>query len=227
MILKRLPGLAALALSLSLVGCGELTKEDPNLTLVRQMLPQVLGRQGGAAETAPAGGAGPGLSAAAIDQNPVPLMLASVVGSGTATLLQQVGDNSGKTTFASADGTSATFQDGLLIATRGLGADLMAADVAAVRGALRAGGGLAVRVHEYLGGLDQILRREYTCRVAPVGPAAIEIRQRRYDTMRFDETCAAGDVQFTNTYWIDRDHVIRKSRQLISPPLGYLDSERL
>ena len=224
MIVRRLPVLVALAVSLA--GCGTLTQDNANVALVRQLVPQILGRQA-ATEPALAGEGQQGLTRAAVEASPVPLLLASVVGSGTVTLMQQTGTNGGEATFTSDAGASATFEDGGLVATRGLGPDLMGAEVSGTLGALRAGGGEARRVHDYIDGLDRIVRREYACRIAPMGPATIEVLQRRHETTRFDETCVAGAVRFTNTYWIDPAGVVRKSRQLVSPPLGYLDTETL
>ena len=154
-------------------------------------------------------------------------MLAAVPSRGAAALVQQVGTNGAKSTWLSPDGISVTFENGILVATRGLGPDLMAAEASGLNAALRQGAGEYTRTHEYLDGNDQIVRQSYVCRVTRAGSETITVVERRYDTVKYAENCSSGGQSFENLYWRDESGVTRKSRQLVSPPVGYLDSERL
>ncbi len=212
--------LAAVATALVLTGCGQQYEES------RAVVQGVL--QGLVPGRAEAGAPPrPQFSRAALEEAGVDFVLASVPQRGVAALLQKAGSNGPEETWIAEDGVSVTYERGFVVATRGLGPDLMAANVTAVRAAVRQGGGTAVRVHEYLDGNDQIVRHDYTCRITRLGAEAVEIYERRYATTRYQETCERGGQTFENTYWIDQAGVVWKSRQLISPPVGYLDSEKL
>ena len=115
-----------------------------------------------------------------------------------------------------------TLQEGLLVATRGLPRDLMGADVAETRAALRRGGGTARRVHDYLDDQDQIARELLHCSIELKGPETIEILDIRRQTRRFEETCSGDVLSFTNIYWVDAAGRVPRSLQAVSPEAGYL-----
>lgn len=214
-------GLAVAAASAALLaGCGEEITESRQIVQATVGAVLTVGR-----ETAPA--ARPQFSRAAIEEAGQDFVLASVPQRGVAALLQRAGENGSRVTWLTEDGVSVTYDRGFLVATRGLGPDLMAAHVSDVLAAVARGGGAATRIHEYLDGNDQMVRHEYSCRIERVGSERITIYERSYDTEKFEETCLRGGQSFANTYWIDGGGVVWKSRQLISPPVGYLDSERL
>lgn len=135
-------------------------------------------------------------------------------------------------TWGTPDGITVTLDDGLVIATRGLGGDLMAVDTGALRQAL-ASGGQVQRMHDYLNGNDQIERSVYECRVSVGGSERIAIFGRSYDVRRVTEACTGGDPDrvgggaFTNLYWVDAQGTIWKSRQWISQFVGYMETETL
>ncbi|ROU02965.1 YjbF family lipoprotein [Histidinibacterium lentulum] len=211
---------AACASTLLLAGCGDEVSES------RMVIEAVAGSfLSIGRETAPV--QRPQFSRAAIEETGQDFVLASVPQRGVAALLQRAGQNGPEETWLTEDGVSVTYERGFLVATRGLGPDLMAADVSGVLAAVARGGGDATRVHEYLDGNDQMVRHDYACRVERAGTERITIYERSYNTEKYEETCRRGAQTFTNTYWIGAGGVVWKSRQLISPPVGYLDSERL
>ncbi|WP_191090215.1 YjbF family lipoprotein [Histidinibacterium aquaticum] len=211
--------LAPLIGALTLSACGSGNEE--NLSVIRSLRDAIFnqGESGAAAR--------PQFSRQAIEESGQDFILAGVPSRGALALLQQAGTNRGAETWVAEDGVSATYRNGILIATKGLGPDLMAADVSGTVAALRQGGGTAVRTHEYLDGNDQIIRYRYECAVQSAGSERITIYERSYDTVKYEESCESGLQRFTNTFWVGQDGVVWKSRQLISPPVGYLDSERL
>lgn len=215
------PVALAAALSTALIaGCGDDISESRQV--VQAVTAAVLsgGQESGPVQR-------PQFSRAAIEEAGQDFVLASVPQRGVAALLQRAGENGPETTWLTEDGVSVTYERGFLVATRGLGPDLMAADISGVAAAVARGGGSATRIHEYLDGNDQIVRHEYSCRIDRVGSERITIYERSYDTEKYEETCQRGGQTFANSYWIDAAGVVWKSRQLISPPVGYLDSERL
>lgn len=144
--------------------------------------------------------------------------------SGTA---RQVIDNGVSKSFSGPAGFTYTLRDGMLVSTRGLGPDLMAADARQSRAALRAGGGQAVRVHETLDGLDRIERAEFNCTVSLQGTETVNLGTRQVSARRFDEECRGTGLIFTNYYWLDAAGEIVSSRQFVSQSVAYLRSSDL
>ncbi|EAR49963.1 hypothetical protein OG2516_11946 [Oceanicola granulosus HTCC2516] len=214
----------------ALAACGPRYEGSSEIvTGVGQGLLARFGLDGGSSSTAPAAEAtaAPALDMTALAADGREFILASIPSRDTFALIQPAGQNGPERTWLSEDGISVTFESGMLVATRGLGPDLMAADVSGTVAAMRQGGGAATRVHEYLDGNDQIVRFDYSCRVDVAGTEEIAIYDRTYASVKFTESCERGSQAFTNSYWLDETGVVRKSRQLISPPVGYLDTNRL
>jgi hypothetical protein len=166
------------------------------------------------------------ITRAEIDANDGDLLLAELRDGEVSAILVPGVSNPRGNTWVTPDGISLTFRGGLLIATRGLGADLMIADVGQVEAVLP-GAGNAVRVHEMLGGEDQIDRLRFGCQLSVEGRQTIEIFERRYETTKVNEVCTGDGATFTNSYWIDSHGKIWKSHQWVSELVGYLDVERL
>lgn len=144
-----------------------------------------------------------------------PVMLAELPGAGLADILIFVQQNGPHTTWASSDGVTFAFDRGLLTGTRGMGFDLMAADVAEPLARVMAGTGEGTRVHHYLDGENQLVATAFYCRYT------------RLETGAIREHCRSQRHEFENRYWLTPDRGIAKSRQWIGPNRGYLISERL
>jgi len=161
---------------------------------------------------------------------PADLMLVVLPVRDAAATATRIGDNRGKSTWITPDGIGLTFADGLLIATRGLGDDLMGADVRDTAAALQTmlqNGGTSVRIHDYLNGMDQTERMSFQCVVSPAGNTRITIYQRTYPVRKVEENCVTSSGQFTNTYWIEPNGTVRQSKQWISQRIGYIEIQRL
>ncbi|MGR3738624.1 MAG: YjbF family lipoprotein [Limimaricola soesokkakensis] len=173
-------------------------------------------------QAAPAGGA-----AAAAPADPATSRRVEIAALGLSGTARQVIDNGASKSFSGPAGFTYTLRDGMLVSTRGLGPDLMAADTRQSRAALRAGGGQAVRVHETLDGLDRIERAEFNCTVSLQGTEAVNLGNRQVTARRFDEECQGTGLIFTNYYWLDAAGEIISSRQFISQSVAYLRSNDL
>ena len=127
-------------------------------------------------------------------------------------------------TWKTKDGATFSQRGGVLIQTRGLGADLMSADAPSV-GQLRSGASYQ-RIYYFLGADDQGTRRTYDCTASVVGSESIEIMARSHATTHVTEVCQRPLGNLTNEYWIEGGS-IRKSRQFVSGGIGYVDFERV
>ncbi|MCC1494755.1 YjbF family lipoprotein [Cognatishimia sp. F0-27] len=176
--------------------------------------------------------AGPSLRAqitpeavAALNQ---PVILIALPERGAEALARWVGANNGHATWASGDGVSIRIRRGILSATRGLGGDLLSADIADVEAALYAGGPTRViRIHRYLDGTDQVTIRALVCDITRAGPDTAETAVGGFATTRFDESCSGPDRTFENRYWIGANGQLRKTRQWVGPDVGTIVIERL
>ena len=148
--------------------------------------------------------------------------------------LTVISDASGVRTWRSADGVGVSLEQGLVVATRGLGADLMLAEVGQVSRAINAGGGSARRVMRYLDGENHELARSYDCRIVTEAVETIFLLgDQSRETVRLREHCApaggaAGTRGFDNFYWVgNRDGVMWQSYQWIGPDVGTMQLQLL
>lgn len=127
----------------------------------------------------------------------------------SAAILSLVETNGGVATYLSGDGVSISLDDGMVVATRGLGFDLMsAAPSSAGRGtaalrSVQAG----QRVHTYLDGENQITAIRLQC-------------QYLRDENLLIENCANENYRFQNRYTFDASANLIETKQWISPELG-------
>lgn len=221
---KLAAGAAALAL---LVGCGN-DKSGPN---------PVVAAIGGMAKTtmakAKSGKAGEKTGGKTVTPaerraklaaagKPILRVASTVLGQ---TSLMTVADTKGDViTWKTPDGATFSQRGGVLIQTRGLGADLMSADVPSI-GQLRSGASYR-RIYYFLGPDDQGTRRTYDCTATVVGPESIEIMARSHATTHVTEVCERPLGKLTNEYWIE-GATIRKSQQFVSGSIGYVAFERV
>ena len=165
------------------------------------------------------------MTRAQLDTVTTPLLAAELSGPGTLATLVPVGQNGGIVTWRSRDEVSLSLDHGVVVATRGLGADLMAADVAdtllMLRGNHPEDG--YTRIHTYLDGEYQTRFVAFRCREEVTASERIEIVEQFHNTTRIEESCFSPEVNVANTYWVAQDGTIWKSRQWIGFGLGYME----
>ncbi|MBC7131878.1 MAG: YjbF family lipoprotein [Roseovarius sp.] len=128
------------------------------------------------------------------------------------------------TVWQTLDGITLSMRRGLLIATRGLGDDLMSAEVdgllALLRGAAGAGAeraaGPVPHIRSRLDGEDRTEFRSYQCTRVAVTPEA--------GLRRVEILCVSPQDRFANSYWMDAAGTVIRSRQWIGPASGYMES---
>jgi len=163
----------------------------------------------------------------AIDASPVKVLLAGIELRNAYATLSPAGENAGVITWISGDGIGLGFRQGVLVSTRGLGPDLMAANVSGTIMALHNGQGETVRIHDYLDGENQIRRSRFRCDVQIIGSEVIEIYGLQISTRHLTENCKNREISFKNHYWLSSGNKIWQSRQWIGRDLEYVFVQQL
>lgn len=217
---------AALAL---LAGCGSDRSEgggSPFAALgqvaVQVIGPAVAARRAGAAQA----GAPAYPTREQIDGSERELLYATVLARKAGATLAQFGQNAGVTTYTTADSTTLALREGVLVATRGLGEDLMSA-AAPSAAQIAAAAGHYEREYHFIGALDEKRSLRIPCTLAPGGSATAEVVGVTYSLREVIETCSSEAGTITNAYYLEPGGRIRISRQWASPTLGYIQIERL
>ncbi|CUH89812.1 hypothetical protein PH5382_03765 [Phaeobacter sp. CECT 5382] len=131
------------------------------------------------------------------------------------------------TVWRSSDNNSLAFRNGMLIASRGLGGNLLSARVPAQNGIVGPASDGA-RSYQLRHG-DNVARQvDMACELRDLGAEQLKIIGRSYATRHIQEYCegAPQDGRPTvvvNDYWVDsRRDKVWKSRQWAGPEIGYL-----
>lgn len=145
---------------------------------------------------------------------PAQLVSVEATGVNDALLLESV-SASGAENWLARNAVMFSMQQGMLVATRGLGNDLMAADASESAALIHARQpGQAHRFYASLSGENDIQHHSYVCDIAVVQPYDLDLFTRVVPTSYMTETCYAPEGAFTNYYWVGRsDGRIWQSRQ--------------
>jgi len=125
------------------------------------------------------------------------------------------------------DHITLALRSGVLIATRGLGDDILSAS--ALVGAGRVGPVSGGQRRYQIRGLDnrtQLL--VMACSLTDLGGETVEIVEQRHATRHLQERCEGAGGVVVNDYWVDsRSGRIWQSRQWAGPTIGYLRIRQL
>jgi hypothetical protein len=158
-----------------------------------------------------------------IDRVVVPYAMVGIERRGAYASMTLAGSNGRNESWVTSDGAGIYLRNGLLTGTKGLGADLLTADLGNLEGNLDASSGAHQRVHRMLDGEGRIVITRYSCQSRAAGPETIEIIGKAYATQLVVEECSGTDGAFENRYWIGRaDGVMWKSRQWVSDKVGHV-----
>lgn len=132
------------------------------------------------------------------------------------------------TTWQTSNKIGFSFEDGVIVSTRGLGNDLMGADVTQSISATRGGAKTWVpRINGYIDGEYQSYFMAFQCRKTGRVSEQITLGDRRISSTLTTETCVNDERQIENHYWRNSNGLMLKSRQWISPAVGYMETERI
>ncbi|WP_223638396.1 YjbF family lipoprotein [Rhodobacter sp. TJ_12] len=110
---------------------------------------------------------------------------------------------SGVETMIAADGTQFMLRKGILVGTRGLGNDLMAAEVTPVERLVSArGSGVATRLMTFIDGNDHAVTRAFKCDIYPGGLEDVTVGTTPIQTRLMTEYCRGPFGEFYNYYWV-------------------------
>ena len=214
---------AILAASALLSGCAR-TELSPMMAAVGTMAQATVG-QVKARRAQAAGVTAKPATRAEIEAYDMPILRA-VIASRAADVFLTISDTKGSVqTWATTDGTTFSFRDGVIIQTRGLGPDLMSADAPTIDQLLQ-NGATYPRRYFFLGADDQVTRRTYDCTVTVLGRDSITILERDHAVTHVKEDCARPQGTVSSEYWIE-GRTVRKSQQWTSGLVGVIVFERV
>ncbi|MBU2888852.1 YjbF family lipoprotein [Celeribacter halophilus] len=129
-------------------------------------------------------------------------------------------------TWISPDHLSLGMKNGMIIATRGFGNDIYAADVGGTLSALQKDDEVSITEHFItpLSGSSQVERLAFRCQVTHQSREPVSLSESyTADTDLFYETCRNGRMNFQNLFWVERKTKrIVQSRQWINEETGEL-----
>lgn len=162
----------------------------------------------------------------ALEKAGQPVLLVKVPQLRYANLFAPYGQNGDVITWASSSYQTIALQDGILLATRGFGTDLMSAKGPTLA-QIRRGSGTFQREYFDLDGADQNRHFSYTCTLAKAGAEEVEVFGARYATRKVVESCVGPDLSFENAFWFDADGSLRLSDQHAGPGLAVMQIGRI
>lgn len=140
------------------------------------------------------------------------------------TVMTPVESNAGAQTWMGASRQSITLKGGVLVGTRGLGDDMMAANAGAAQRAVRARAPSSYRrEYDHLTGLGYTSKLNVSCTLSMVKKEKVAIGRINAAASVMKEDCAhSAGIAFENFYWVSGSGRILKSRQWVSQGTGYL-----
>ena len=166
-----------------------------------------------------------------LDQSNAPLILIEVPERDiVATMLAFPGETLGDV-WMGADGSTVTTMNGILVSSRGMSDDLMAADSIDILSHFSHSKSNTWpsynRTYRYLERDNKDLILELACNISKAHQEIIFIFGKKYKTQVYVESCQTGKLSFQNKYWIDTSGMMRRSKQWHSFRNKYVLIERL
>ncbi|MDA5095378.1 YjbF family lipoprotein [Aliiroseovarius sp. KMU-50] len=161
---------------------------------------------------------------AALAATPGPINLVIRESNAAVLAMTPIETNAGGVTWMGAGGQSTTLKSGVIVATRGVGDDLMAADAGSARNAIVARRPASYdRVYDHLTGVGHTSKLTTKCTLSTNKSERLVIGEINSAAVVMKEDCAhPNGIKFENLYWVASSGRILKSRQWISQGVGYL-----
>ncbi len=130
--------------------------------------------------------------------------------------------------WKSSDNAQVFLRNGVVIGTRGVGGDIIAADAALTISAIQARAARSgLREYTLSDGDVTTTKMQVYCDIEVVGNSIITIVDQVFNTTHLREECAPGSdaaAVMTNDYWVQESTgLVRKSRQWVGPRSGYFE----
>ena len=168
------------------------------------------------------------LSREQIDAASVPILFVELSTGQNGTLTPYPGKGIGQT-WLGADGATITMNGGVLMASRGLGDDLMgSSSLMPPWSKIKNKKQFYSREISHITGNNKILKRSFNCDIQKNGKKEVlEIWDLNFKVSVFEEYCRNSGLKFKNTYYVDTKGIMRRSLQYHSNTIGYILTERL
>jgi len=152
-----------------------------------------------------------------------PIILTSSVDKKNQSTLVSLGNNQERLTWVSADGISLTYDNGVLIATRGFAQDLLSLKYEKPNKLFASRYRNYNKTHRYLSGENRYDDVKFKCTGKKMAPQSIEIVEYTLLVDRYIETCINKRHKYKNEYdLLSGSSVVVKSKQWISPANSYI-----
>ena len=147
-----------------------------------------------------------------------PVILISSIDDKNQATLVALGNNEEKLTWVSADGISLTYDEGILIATRGYSQDLFSLQYKSPKDLFMAGAQSYNKVHRYLNGENRYNDITFRCTARKTPSKTIEILDYTIAVDKFIEECRSKRHTYKNEYdLLAGTNIVIVSKQWISP----------
>lgn len=130
--------------------------------------------------------------------------------------------------WESSDGAQIFLRDGVVVGSRGIGGDIIAATASSTLNALkRQSNGSGLRNFVVSDGDVTTTEYKFRCDVENLGGEEISVSSQVFVSVHMQETCRieGGEPRvIRNDYWVDKPSgFVRKSRQWMGPRVGYFE----
>ena len=161
--------------------------------------------------------------AALATQQQTPALQLGLLEEGVATTLRRISLRDGISTWVSADGVTVSTKEGIIVATRGFGGDVMGADTAPLMQALADGQDTAyARNLSVLNGENRVETLAFDCAFSSLGAREAQTLAGPQPATLFQEDCRDGALRVLNLYFVDGSGRVIQTRQWGGPAAGVL-----
>ena len=152
-----------------------------------------------------------------------PIILLSSLDRRSQATLVALGNYKNKLTWVSSDGISVSFEDGILIATRGYSQDLMESKHGDLENFLNLSLKSRKKIYRYLNGENEYEELKFSCSISIKKNTTSQILDLRLKTTELTEVCKSKNDNHTNLYYLlPGTKIVLKSKQWISKSNGYI-----
>ena len=155
-----------------------------------------------------------------------PVLFIELPQSGQQAIMSLTGVNGAVLTWSTADGRSISLAEGVLVATRGFGEDLISADVTGTLSALAGGPRVYEKFASFLNGENKVIIRSYSCTMTGPLTETIDSFGRTILTSRWNEICRSVAGESHSDFWQTADGTWRAD-QSFGPSSRPIILERL
>ena len=147
-----------------------------------------------------------------------PIILISSLDKKNQATLVALGNNEEKLTWVSADGISVSYDQGVLIATRGYSQDLLSLQYKNPANVFSLSSSRYSKVHRYLNGDNEYFDIHFECSGKKYTSKTLQMLDYKITVDRFVEDCKSENYKYVNEYdLLAGTTIVVKSKQWISP----------